>query len=96
MASGPLLPTLRLLGLGGTSSISGDFALLGGTSTTIGPAKLALVLGARLLLRARDGATDISLDGAFFFFGVNVDEALDGDEGTYPDPESLVKDATSA
>jgi hypothetical protein len=40
--------------------MSGDLAPLRGTSTTMGAGvKGALVLGARLLLRARDSATDI-------------------------------------
>lgn len=64
--------------------MSGDLTCRGGASTTIGPppAKLALVLGARLLLRALEGATDISLTKLFFFLGVKLDEALDGEEGS--------------
>jgi hypothetical protein len=77
--------------------MSGDFALLGGASTTMGPgAKLARVLGARLRLRAREGATDMVRSPLFFLLGVNPDEALDGDEGTYPDAESWLTEATSA
>jgi hypothetical protein len=57
-----MLRTLLLLARGGagTSIMSGDFAPLRGTSTTMGAdVRGALVLGARLLLRARDIATDI-------------------------------------
>lgn len=58
-----MLRTLLLLARGagaGTSMMSGDLAPLRGTSTTMGcDVNGALVLGARLLLRARDSATDI-------------------------------------
>ena len=58
-----MLRTLLLLARGrstGTSMMSGDLAPLRGTSTTMGAGvRGALVLGARLLLRARDSATDI-------------------------------------
>ena len=60
--AGSTLPRLLLLALGvtGTSTMRGDFAPLRGISTTIGAAvRGALVLGARLLLLARDMATDI-------------------------------------
>jgi hypothetical protein len=61
--SGPFLPTLLSLVLGGgISTINGDFMFLGGASTTIGVGLSgALVLGALLLLLALDGATDILL-----------------------------------
>lgn len=56
------LPTLLLLDGGGTSMIRGVFAPPLETSTTIGPGlRGARVLGARLLLLAREGATDILL-----------------------------------
>ena len=55
-----------------------------------------MVLGARLLLLALDGATDISRDLLLLLLGVKFEDALDGDEGTYPDSESLLKEATSA
>jgi len=56
-------PTLRLReGGGGTSTMRGVLAPPRETSTTIGPGlRGARVLGARLLLRARDGATDMVL-----------------------------------
>ena len=60
--AGSTLPLLLLLVLGvaGTSTMRGDFAPLRGISTTIGDEfRGALVLGARLLLLARDMATDI-------------------------------------
>lgn len=57
----------------------------GGASTTIGAGvKGALVLGARLLLLALDGATDILFATGCFFFLLRekLDEALDSDEVT--------------
>jgi hypothetical protein len=80
---GPFLPTLLLLGLAGTSMIKGDFAPERGTSTTIGVGESgARVLGARLILRARDGARDILLLLLFLSSGVGIDDALDAEEGT--------------
>jgi hypothetical protein len=84
IVSGPFLPTLRLLGLAGTSTIKGDLKLRGGASTTMGAGLLgAMVLGARLLLLALDGATDILL-GVFFLRRPRVmfEDALDSDEVT--------------
>ena len=62
--------------------ISGDLLPLRGTFTTIGAGvRGALVLGALLLLRARDGATDILLGRVLLRLGMKLEEALDGDEG---------------
>lgn len=71
----------------------------------MGPGVRLLMLGARLWLRARDGATDILLDAAtllfaFFFFLV-ADTTVDG-EPSYPESdcesqsELLVREATAA
>lgn len=76
----PFLPTLLLLGLAGTSMIKGDLAPLRGTSTTMGVgAREALVLGARLLLRTLDGATDILLL-LLLRLGVKLVEVADDDD----------------
>jgi hypothetical protein len=96
MASGPFLPTLRLLArlfglLTGTSIINGDFMFLGGASTTIGTGLSgALMLGARLLLLALDGATDILLVLLLLFLDVN-DDALDRGEVVRMDSVSLLE-----
>jgi hypothetical protein len=94
IASGPFRPTLLLLARGaGMSKTSGDFALRGGASTTIGAGFLwAIELGARLLLLALDGATDILLL-LFLLFGGEIDDA---DEGISSDAESLLIEASSA
>lgn len=74
--------------------INGDFAFRGGASTTIGAGLSgALILGARLLLLALDGATDISLALLLLFLDVNED-ALDRGEVVRIDSESLLE-ATS-
>jgi hypothetical protein len=81
---GPFRPTLLLLALGGagTSMIRGVLLPLRGTSTTMGAGdRGALVLGARLMLRARDGATDILLP-LLLPLMVKLEDALDGDDGT--------------
>lgn len=65
------------------STISGDFILRGGASTTIGAGVSgARVLGARLRLLALDGATDISSGCFFFLLREKLDDALDSDEVT--------------
>lgn len=80
---GPFRPTLLLLGLTGTSIIRGDLAPERGTSTTMGVGDSgARVLGARLLLRALDGARDILLLLLFLSRGEEIDDALDAEEGT--------------
>lgn len=82
--SGPFLPILLalLLDRTGISTTIGVRGLLGGPSTTIGPGGGARILGARLRLLAREGATDISRLFLCLFFGVKLEEALDGDEGS--------------
>lgn len=82
--SGPLLTTLLalLLDRTGMSTTIGVRGLLGGPSTTIGPGGGARMLGARLRLLARDGATDISALFRCLRLGVKLEEALDGDEGS--------------
>jgi hypothetical protein len=104
--SGPFLPALLLLallfGLGaGTSTISGDFMFLGGASTTIGVAfSGALVLGARLLLLALDGATDIMLTLFACLLGamnVSEEDMLErGEVLACGERSSLLEVATSA
>jgi hypothetical protein len=103
--SGPFLPTLLLLGLGGgISTISGDFMFLGGASTTIGVGLSgALVLGARLRLLALecafDGATDILLFLLLCLFGDAElgEETLERDEVlACLGGSSLLNEATSA
>jgi hypothetical protein len=56
--------------------------LLGGPSTTMGPGGGARMLGARLRLRAREGATDISRLFLCLRLGVKAEETLDGEEGS--------------
>jgi hypothetical protein len=82
-------PTLlaRLTGRTGMSITIGVRGLLGGPSTTMGPgggARMlgALMLGARLRLRAREGATDISRLFLCLRLGVKAEERLDGEEGS--------------
>jgi len=53
----------------------------------------AIMLGARLRLLALDGATDMTLLPLLLFGGVKFDETV---EGSYPDSESLLEEATSA
>lgn len=82
--SGPFLPTLRalLLDRTGMSTTIGVRGLLGGPSTTMGPGGGARMLGARLRLLAREGATDISRLFLCLRLGVKLEEVLDGDEGS--------------
>src|SRR5690242_16991490 len=82
--NGTFRPTLlaRLTDRTGMSTTIGVRGLLGGAYTTIGPGGGARMLGARLRLRAREGATDIPRLFLRFRVGVKLEEALDGDEGS--------------
>jgi hypothetical protein len=82
------------------STMSGDFMFLGGASTTIGCGFIgALVLGARLLLLALDGATDMMLTLLASLFGaMKVSEEIleRGEVLACGERSSLLEVATSA